>query len=395
MQNLRAPTIPSADAAIAGVREAITSLRTALDLLEQSLAGAADAAPEMTPPLTTTAHAIEAVSAEALEVGQAPGAASPAEEPEAIGPETTAEGESRGPDLETAPTAAEDSGWVPQEPETPAEKDGWAADKDRSGSWGQWSAPPALRDGAWPIHAQVEPSKVKDFAATAEREDETPPAPAAEDEDVRDQVRRAVEQLKAELSAETTQSFPGVGETADFGGSAEESPVPSAEAEDGMGQPDSNGTGTAIAETASPEDVRERVRRAVMEAKADLEGAEAEEDAEQAPQPAATLEARIPHYEKLLDKTFLTPASIVIEDPEGRVELVRVYRTLARLEVAATANLANYSSHSVTVQMEERKLPSQEDITDAISYAFERVCTIDVDGNRANVRLESGSSRAA
>jgi hypothetical protein len=74
---------------------------------------------------------------------------------------------------------------------------------------------------------------------------------------------------------------------------------------------------------------------------------------------------------------------------------VRVYRTLARLEVAATANLANYSSHSVTVQLEERAVPAEEQIVDAIVYAFERDCSIDVDGNRASVRLASGKTKVA
>jgi hypothetical protein len=63
------------------------------------------------------------------------------------------------------------------------------------------------------------------------------------------------------------------------------------------------------------------------------------------------------------------------------VELVRVYRTLARLDKASNATLANYSTHSVTVQLEDRKLPTEQEIADAVRFAFDRDCTVDLDVN--------------
>jgi hypothetical protein len=203
---------------------------------------------------------------------------------------------------------------------------------------------------------------------------------------VREQVRRAVEQLKAELGAGAVLAEPDVpdDEVASIE-PAEPSVAPAA-----MAQGEE-----AEVEKATPpldeDDVREKVRMAVMESRAELEGPDSAETPSAMPRP----EMRIPHYEALLDKSFLSPACMIIEDREGRVELVRVYRTLARLERAATANLANYSSHSVTVQMEERDLPPTEDIEDAISYAFERGCQVEIDGNRAVVRLSGSDTRAA
>jgi hypothetical protein len=152
----------------------------------------------------------------------------------------------------------------------------------------------------------------------------------------------------------------------------------------------------ASAATNEPFDVREQVRRAVEEAKAEIESGGVKELQAHAIADAFDPEKlRIPHHEAAFDERFLQPAILVIDDPEGRVELVRVYRTLARLEVAATANLANYSSHSVTVQLEERNVPAAQDINDAITYAFERECTVDIDGNRASIRLFGGKTKVA
>jgi hypothetical protein len=284
-----------------------------------------------------------------------------------------------------------------------------------AGGWGDWSASPSLRDGGWPV--------------AAGNAGESQPVERTEDEDVRDQVRRAVEQLKAELGPSATSDYerPSVEEDAwepepaepaaavepemvvqevpaweasAPEGAAPEAAVPEAAVFEASAPPDSIVAEAADvdapeAETAPQDegDIREKVRRAVMEARAELGSGTVESDF--ATPAASPLEARIPHYEALLDKSFLSPACIVIEDPEGRVELVRVYRTLARLERAATANLANYSSHSVTIQMEERELPAQEDISDAVAYAFERSCKVDVDGNRANVLLTGSDTRAA
>jgi hypothetical protein len=362
MQDTRVSADPAAEAAVTHVHDAIAALRAALDQLEGALRAAAETRTD----------------------APAPGPAAWAE-PAAPEPERAAYD-----DTETG--ATQRSGWAAS-----AEGDS-APDTQQTGAWGEWSASPSLRDGGWP---------------SASTEAQSPPE-HTEDDDVRDQVRRAVEQLKAELGESAAAEMdtetadyaaaPGVEATelapvaeATFEAVSVESSVSEGPAVEPVAADDEGAAAEDAAATeAAPdgaEDIREKVRRAVMEARAELGSGPVEADFSA---PAASpLEARIPHYEALLDKSFLSPACIVIEDPEGRVELVRVYRTLARLERAATANLANYSSHSVTIQMEERDLPSHQDIGEAVAYAFERSCKVDVDGNRANVLLTGSDTRAA
>src|SRR5262249_48641922 len=154
--------------------------------------------------------------------------------------------------------------------------------------------------GVEPGATAPEAAKAPTAATTAATTPALPtPSSPADDEDVREQVRRTVEQLKG-----------GVDQLAN-------------------------------APADEPFDVREQVRRAVEEAKAEMESGGVQELQAHAIADAFDPDnLRIPHYEAVLDERFLQPAILVIDDPEGRVELVRVYRTLARLEVAATANLA-------------------------------------------------------
>ncbi len=211
-----------------------------------------------------------------------------------------------------------------------------------------------------------------------------------EDEDPRDQVRWAVEQMRAEMQ--------------DAGDGVQPQPASSdgdADVREQVRRNVEQMRGADVISEVGPEqpfDVREQVRRAVEEAKAEIESGRSGPDGTPAKSIADVFKLDkpgIPYHEPALDERFLQPAILVIDDPEGRVELVRVYRTLARLEVAATANLANYSSHSVTVQLEERKVPPEEDIADAVTYAFERDCTVDIDGNRASIRLFGGKTKVA
>ncbi len=222
-----------------------------------------------------------------------------------------------------------------------------------------------------------------------------PPATAEvsqEDEDHRDQVRRAVEQMRAEIQ--------------DAGSGVQPQPASShgdgdADVREQVRRDVEHIGGAGVMSEVGPEqpfDVREQVRRAVEEAKAEIESGRSGPDGTPAKSLADVFnldKPGIPNHQASQDERFLQPAILVIDDPEGRVELVRVYRTLARLEVAATANLANYSSHSVTVQLEERKVPPQEDIADAVTYAFERDCSVDIDGNRASIRLFGGKAKVA
>ncbi len=324
--------------------------------------------------------------------------------------------------------------------------------------WDSWNSSPAVKDGGWPAPSTPAPAPGQRWDSEPEVPDAGVDEPDAGEKDVRDQVRRAVESLRAELGALET---PDVEEPAAEPAQASWSPLAQLPAEEDSWMPPpqsasletptdaqdqpiwpgedastetrpaswaENGAG----EAPRAEDVRDQVRRAVEEARVEMEAgnlastevaggrSDSEGDAREqvrraveearaemeATRPSALAEGsgwaaperaemRIPHHSSPIDERLLMPANIVIDDPEGRVELVRVYRTLARLERASTATLANYSTHSVTVQLEEGQLPSEQEIGDAVNYAFERDCTVEIDGNRASVRLSSGKTRAA
>lgn len=263
------------------------------------------------------------------------------------------------------------------------------AEQPLSAAWSQWSTPDLVRDGAWPSPTQSSEAQEATAAPAEAEAAETPESleggPEPEDADVREQVRRAVEQLKAELGSSLSAYELGV--------QAEDAASPE---DDAWDEPQgSSQILAALADDSQTDDVREQVRQAVLKARAELRSGLAHGEQGDALDADQAAKSRLPHFESLPDELLFAPASLIIDDPEGRVELVRVYRTLARLDCAATANLANYSSHSVTVQMEERNLPAEQEIASAIQYAFERECTVDVTGNRATIRLSGGKMQAA
>jgi len=233
----------------------------------------------------------------------------------------------------------------------PPEKDGRKAPE---AAW--WNLP--VQEGALSL-APEEP-------AVAE------PATAAEETDsARGEVRRAVEQARAELAAGALEAEDAVEEMA-----AVEEP-PAAEPED-------------------PEAAREKVRLAVEQAREDMvvgklklaEEPPAEETGEPpaeapAPSPPAPV-FRLPSAEE----RTIVPQAMVIEDSEGRVELARVYDALNRLGCASQAGLLNYTTHSVTVGLSPNlKLPAPDDIAAAVEGAFGRACNVSSEGVRVSVRL--------
>jgi hypothetical protein len=310
------------------------------------------------------------------------------------------------------------AGWSSPEPETQTDETPWAQVPAESpdtvepahdeiianpgeawttggakADWSAWQEPGGgLEPGSWPFGRSAESAQGDSSSAA------------------REEVRRAVEQMRAELGGDTDRGAQPPREADVSNG---ESWRDAAHYETPDGREEVSTVSDIVApradageheppeELASPQsdvDVREQVRKAVEAAKAELEGDATQPTRAPAPSIAEAFDSeslRIPHHEPVFDERSLQPALLVIDDPEGRVELVRVYRTLARLDVAASANLANYSSHSVTVQLEERKLPDLQEISGAVGYAFERECTVDIDGNRANVRLFGSRTRVA
>jgi hypothetical protein len=95
-----------------------------------------------------------------------------------------------------------------------------------------------------------------------------------------------------------------------------------------------------------------------------------------------------------LDGFFGIP-TLVIENPGGRVELANVYQMLAKLDCAASANLVNYLAHGVTITVGEPNLPEGDRIKRAVESAFGRGCHIVVDGKRATIRLDSQETKVA
>jgi hypothetical protein len=329
-------------AAEAEVRAALKSLRDALDRFEMALGGPASA-PAAQPPAS-------------------PAFGSPA----------------------SAWAPANDYSWPSQPPavQSPAQATPDPTTKPKPATPAAWSDDAPMEPAAWPY---PRPSATPALPTSAQALDLS-----AEEVNAREQVRRAIAELRRDIEAGSDDAAqPSEAASDDAGDDARESVRATVEHIAGV-------TPLADVPADGPFDVREQVRRAVEEAKAEINASGVGELQAKAIADAFDPEKlRIPHYEALLDERFLQPAIIVIDDPEGRVELVRVYRTLARLDVAVTANLANYSSHSVTVQLEERKLPAEQEIASAIGYAFERECTIDIDGNRASVRLFGNKTKVA
>ncbi len=142
--------------------------------------------------------------------------------------------------------------------------------------------------------------------------------------------------------------------------------------------------------------LREEVRRAVMAARAEIEGEPVEEPRPHIDMttPPKVVHAQPAHMASIEDE--LAPSSIVIEDPDGRIELARVYDVLHRLDCAAHAVLLNYAPHSVSVGLGGRvPVPTAEAIEAAVKAAFGRTCMVMPEGNRISVRVAAAQDRVA
>jgi hypothetical protein len=88
------------------------------------------------------------------------------------------------------------------------------------------------------------------------------------------------------------------------------------------------------------------------------------------------------------------PASIIIEDSEGRVELARVYDTLNRVDRSQAA-LLNYTPHSVTVGLAVlERLPEPDVMMAAVKHAFGRACRVTTEGTKMSVKIGDGEKAA-
>jgi hypothetical protein len=157
------------------------------------------------------------------------------------------------------------------------------------------------------------------------------------------------------------------------------------------------------------EAVRDEVRRAVEQARSELSSGGLSMFDQSAPMEVDNLQTKPPpgRFDAFKGPdvnvswapaaepdSSLMPASIVIEDPDGRVELARVYDTLNRVERSQAA-LLNYSPHSVTVGLGLRdRLPEAEVMQAAVVAAFGRSCRVAIDGARMSVKIGDGEEAA-
>jgi hypothetical protein len=187
---------------------------------------------------------------------------------------------------------------------------------------------------------------------------EAPPddvKPIVDDEEAREAVRRAVEEAKAEMSR-AAQPFP-----------PEPAPIDEEEA------------------------AREAVRRAVQQARTEI--ATTGSLQETPPEPVEVAPAYIVPPPSRAERVH--PPTITIEDPEGRVELARVYNLLKALDCAANSSLLNYSARQVSVQLNDNHTPDGLIVSEAVKDVFEREPEVQVDGANVIVKLGTDYIRAA
>jgi hypothetical protein len=195
---------------------------------------------------------------------------------------------------------------------------------------------------------------VEEAVDASEPRAEEPAAPVDDEEAAREAVRQAVEQAKAEM--------------------ARAGQVPGSEPLD------------------DEEAAREAVRKAVMQARTEM--ATTGSLSEDVPEPVVVAPAFVvppPHRAERVH-----PPTITIEDPEGRVELARVYNLLKVLDCAANSSLLNYSSRQVSVQLSDNKhAPDGDNVGEAVRDVFERENNVSVDGLNVIVKLGDDYVNAA
>jgi hypothetical protein len=296
------------------------------------------------------------------------------------------------PEHQTESTAVQPHTWQPVYSEsTPLGPDSWQTTPPASASGQQedWQAPEEVGE---PLAEPRAP-----WASTG-------PSTEREEVTLRDEVRRVVEQTRAEIESHPLSVFAR---------EAAEEDIERRRHSEGFSTLD----GASWLPRSQPEQAKpqgEQPRDAIwkpshLEVENDwtAEGASSEEasaSSQHAPDDGSLsqdLHSLIPstsaHIEKEIEQRLASVApQIMIEDPSGRVELVRVYQALARLGRAGDASLTNYTPHSVTVVLESGNAPSNTDLGAAVQDAFGRACQVSVDQlGRTVVRLLDYNARVA
>lgn len=360
--------VESLSAALADVQGTLRSLRSAAGQSET----AALAAPAFESPVS---ELVSLMSAEPKAFVPAEPAVSQWEQ-KPVAYEAPAAYESPASWTTESPTADSPGSWPTGPVRETSKVDGAPAEPPLAA---EWSSP--TNEWAWEAPAAVEEA--------ASREDEVAAVEAPQADDSRDDVRRAVEALRAELEADSTtksrfgwyEPAPGDAEVVADKPASHDEPVV-ARAEDEVSDGDEEAR-------------REEVRRAVELARAELMGIVAAPDHDdedssidgRALAPGALSEQF--RFESSSAGLSVAQPTIVLEDQEGRVELVRIFETLSRVQCADQAVLLNYQPHSVTVGIAAKTLPPADELAAAVKDVFGRPCQVkeEKSSNRLSVQI--------
>lgn len=249
----------------------------------------------------------------------------------------------------------------------------------------EWSSPP--NEWAWESPTAVEEEPVE-HAALEDVEEIAAPIEPVDVDEARDDVRRAVEALRAELEADSSTK-------SRFGWYEPASADAAVETKGAVGQDEP--VAAASLETGAPEaddeDARrEEVRRAVEMARAELMGVVAppEDDEDSGLVGKALAPGALSEQFRFEGPgVVVAQPTIVLEDQEGRVELVRIFETLSRVQCADQAVLLNYQPHSVTVGIAAKVLPPADELAAAVKDVFGRTCQVkeEKSSNRLSVQI--------
>jgi hypothetical protein len=286
---------------------------------------------------------------------------------------------------------------------------------------GSWAKPSntgeidSTSEGSWPIarHAGLpinpppsrKPAEDLPEPVSAELEsvaEDTEAVAELDDDARRDEVARMVAEMRGGLngdshaaedpSAEDT-SLEDEGDEARREGVADMVARMRAEMSSESGDADSLETKADAPQ--SEDDVRDEVRRAVEAARAEMASGWVMEGGGSLGAEAGERKFSFPDWQNAHIEPSGPPV-IVIKDPEGRVELARVYETLSQVNCDDNAALLNYTPHSVTVGLNHKApVPTKEAMEQAIETVFGRRCRVESDGVRVSVDIGMGKEDAA
>ncbi len=132
---------------------------------------------------------------------------------------------------------------------------------------------------------------------------------------------------------------------------------------------------------------RDEVRRAVEQARADIDDVESSAEMPSAEDPPSSLMASMAGAEeRASDDLPVKPPVVIIENSDGRVELVQVFQALNRVQHSTQPALLNHSSNSISVGLSSLSDPLDPDaLAKAAEEVFGKECTAESRGNEISI----------